>query len=83
MTRHAPPERRPARLDRLDFHTCPTCGKRAYHSRDAAKAARKAIGDRTLHVYYCSDAGGFHLGHSASTREAARRRRRRAQEQAS
>lgn len=80
MTRHGtPPAKTPARLARLDFHHCSTCGKRAYHSRKAAKAARTQLGDSSLHLYRC-DAGNLHLGHMApgQTRDVYRARRRRA-----
>lgn len=69
----------PERVARTDFHTCETCGKRAYHTRTAAKAARASLGDHTLSIYRCAAGAGFHLGHLAAgiTRQTARRRAQR------
>lgn len=66
-----PPRHPPAAL----FLTCPRCGKRAYATKAAAKAARREMGDRALHLYRCAQ-GNLHLGHMApgATREVYRAR---------
>lgn len=47
------------------MHTCPTCGKRCYKTRAAAKRTRKRRfpGER-MSVYLCGDL--YHLGHLPS-----------------
>lgn len=73
--------KRASRLTRLDWHMCTGCGKRAYHSRKAAKAARTQLGDPTLHLYRCDEAGNLHLGHMRTyTSRENYRRSRQAQE---
>lgn len=42
-------------------NTCP-CGKRSYHTKKLAKAARKNHG-RDLRAYRCPEFDGWHLGH--------------------
>ena len=62
-------------IQRFEYSTCPRCGKRAYGSKAAAKAAKRELGDRNLHLYRCAQ-GNLHLGHMApgATREVYRER---------
>lgn len=44
-------------------HICPTCGKRSYLTRHAARQAKRLHSDRRgLSVYRCSS-GYWHIGH--------------------
>lgn len=62
-------------IQRFEYSTCPRCSKRAYGSKAAARAAKKELNDRALHLYRCAQ-GNLHLGHMApgATREVYRER---------
>lgn len=47
------------------WHTCDTCGKRAYRTKDDAKRARKLHHEPRLGFYRCGDY--YHIGHKDET----------------
>ncbi len=49
----------------VSWHTCTTCGKRAYHSKADAKRSRKHHADPRLAIYRCGQ--WFHLGHKGES----------------